>query len=87
MSRPLGIIAEVYLVRQQLHNTLGVAAREAFRMNGLAAFALYDHIAEKQMLADAHTAYPFTHDNRFVIADEFAFVIGYFVIINRQFVR
>ena len=55
-------------------------------MDGLAAFALYDHIAEKEMLADTDTANPFSHDNGFIVADEFAFVIGHFVIINRQFV-
>ena len=77
----------MHLLRQELQDFLGVAAGEAFRMDGLAALALDDHIAEQQMLADADAADALAHDNRLVIPDEFAFVISDFVVLNNQFVR
>ena len=56
-------------------------------MNSLAAFAFNDDVAEKQMHGDVDRTDALTHDNRLIIPDDFAFVIGHFVIINGQFVR
>ena len=56
-------------------------------MDGLAAFAFNDDVAEKQMHGDVDRTDALTHDNRLIIADDFAFVIGHFVIIDGQFVR
>ena len=66
---------------------LCIAAREAFRMHDLASLALYDHVAEKQVLADTDAAYTFAQNDGLVVTDEFALVVRYFVIVNDQFVR
>ena len=69
-----------------MQDAFGVAAGEAFGMNDLAAFAFDNHVAKKKMLADTDAADAFAHDNRLVVADQFAFVVGHFVVVNNQFV-
>ena len=66
---------------------LGIGAREALRMDSLAALALNDYIAEEQMHRDVHRTDTLAHDNRLIVADDFAFVLGYFVIIDDYFIR
>ena len=66
---------------------LGIGTREAFGMDSLATFALDNDVAEEQMLADADTSYALAHNDGFIVADEFAFVVRHFIVLDDQFVR
>ena len=56
-------------------------------MNCLAAFAFNDNVTKEQVHGDVDRTDALTHNNRLIIADDFAFVIGHFVVIDGQFVR
>ena len=76
-----------YLIGQEAQDLFGIATGKAFCVDGLTSFALDDDIAEQQMLADADASNALAHYDGLVVADEFAFVIRYFIVIDGQFVR